>query len=107
MINQLTKKLVDENLDAIVTTSFESRSLLHTENLEIFDFKQFFIPRELNSKRRKLIFLPGLMFITKVERLINKSWQINKIKFHQIKDSLNTAEFRNVNSIKKLYKFLK
>ena len=107
LINQLTKKLVDENLDAIVTTSFESRSLLHTENLEIFDFKQFFIPRELNSKRRKLIFLPGLMFITKVERLINKSWQINKIKFHQIKDSLNTAEFRNVNSIKKLYKFLK
>ena len=89
MINQLTKKLVDENLDAIVTTSFESRSLLHTENLEIFDFKQFFIPRELNSKRRKLIFLPGLMFITKVERLINKSWQMNKIKFHQIKDSLN------------------
>lgn len=107
LINQLTKKLVDENLDAVVTTSFESRSLLHTENLEIFDFKQFFIPRELNSKRKSLIFLPGLMFITKVERLINKSWQINKIKFHQIKDSLNTVEFRNVSSIKKLYNFLK
>ena len=74
MINQLTKKLVDENLDAIVTTSFESRSLLHTENLEIFDFKQF-LYQELNSKRRKLIFLPGLMFITKVERLINKSFK--------------------------------
>ena len=101
LLDKLTKILIQKELDAIVTVKKEKRSIIKSKNFDQDDFNKFFIPRGINESSNS-IFLSGLLFIAKIEKIINQNWNPRKIFFYPINDDLSSLEIRNEISLKKI-----
>lgn len=101
LLDKLIKILIQRDLDAIVTVKKEKRSIINSNSIGQKDFNKFFIPRGINDTNNS-IFLSGLLFIAKIEKVINQNWNSNKIMLYPINDDLSSLEIRSEKNLKKI-----
>ncbi len=101
LLDKLLKILIQRDLDAIVTVKKEKRSIINSNSIGQKDFNKFFIPRGINDTNNS-IFLSGLLFIAKIEKVINQNWNSNKIMLYPINDDLSSLEIRSEKNLKKI-----
>ena len=101
LLDKLIKILIQRDLDAIVTVKKEKRSIINSNSIGQKDFNNFFIPRGINDTNNS-IFLSGLLFIAKIEKVINQNWNSNKIMLYPINDDLSSLEIRSEKNLKKI-----